>query len=457
MSRRSYLLLMFICLLIIPLPAGAQDTPPATPANTSTEIQPTLDAILNQAQEASDDAEAAANRSEQAANNAEDRSQTTIDFGLNIIDLLGSLSGIISAIIAVIAGIGGVIITVAGGYYIRTIQRAIKELKETRASIQEQFEKTRERLDREIELKQAELNTLREDLRVHAQEQRLRTSKALRAQSLLSLGEQQYRAGNFGGALETYQKSHELDTENIFTLYRLGYVSVHAGFLDKAEEYLNQCLQIDPRFDQALATLGYTYRRIGEKLDSGQARSKYFNRSQAKLIEALEISHRLIDDDGESWWGSLGGLYRRMGLVDDAVMAYQNAAEVTPFSSYPFSNLALLQMTQNNIPAMLDAYKKVEELAFTEVRAQKNNYWAYNDLLTSRLAQGKMAEAEEALATLFYTVPTDFTYALEVLLDTLRELTQVLREKDYVPQFASFIDRIEKFVQEKQINEHVEK
>ena len=120
-------------------------------------------------------------------------------------------------------------------------------------------------------------------------------------------------------------------------------------------------------------------------------------------------------------------MHRRRGQVDDAIDAYKRAAEVTSQSSYPYSNLALLYLMKGDYSEMISTYARVEKLAWREVLADVDNYWAYADLLTARLAQGKVAESEEALDSVFATAPADSPYALESLLDTLGRLAKVLQ------------------------------
>lgn len=162
------------------------------------------------------------------------------------------------------------------------------------------------------------------------------------------------------------------------------------------------------------------------------------------MLDGLALSPKLVDDDGESWWGSLGGLYRRRGLNEQAIRAYQQAAEVTPHSSYPFSNLAMLYMGEQDRDGMLRMFKRVERLAKGETQADVDNYWAYADLLTAQLALGKFSEAEEALQSLFDTAPSDSPYALELLTDTLGRLMSALGDAGEQSQkIESFIARIQ--------------
>jgi tetratricopeptide (TPR) repeat protein len=215
---------------------------------------------------------------------------------------------------------------------------------------------------------------------------------------------------------------------------------------------LEHALEIEPELPQALATLGYVYRRQAEELSMGPERIEKFNLAEAKLLEALRISPRLIDDDGESWWGSLGGLYRRQGQVDQAIYAYEQAAKVTPRSSYPFSNLALLFMAKRDRQAMLQTYEKVEQLALTESQAEANNYWAFGDLLTSRLALGKVELADATLASLFYTTPAGSSYSLELVIETLERLMEALGGPQEAPHIPPYIQQIREHIDRYQPN-----
>lgn len=305
------------------------------------------------------------------------------------------------------------------------------------------------RLETFIQDAQSELDNLRRELGVSADAERERTARALMGQTLQSLGERQYRERDFKGAIETLNRALELDDYNPITHYQLGYVYVQSSQLEKAEEHLVQALKIDPRLAQALATLGYVYRRMAERMPMGHDRMEKFNVAESKLLEALRISPRLIDNDGESWWGSLGGSYRRQGQIDQAIHAYEEAAKVTPRSSYPFSNLAMIYLHQGNRDAMLSNFANVEKLALSETQTDPHNYWAFADLVTSRLAQKKTELTDIALDSLLFTVPYDSMYVLESLADTLQRLMNGLGGEAAAPHIAPYIrgirDHIEKF------------
>ncbi|MDX2141021.1 MAG: tetratricopeptide repeat protein [Chloroflexota bacterium] len=321
-------------------------------------------------------------------------------------------------------------------------------------SAENELQKTRERFEDALNRKEEELEVLKSQLREQAQQQSLRieqerrnveaaVSNATLALALLPLGERQYKAQDYDGALDTYKRALALDDQNPVTHLRLGYVSTQAGKLEEARQYLTKALQIDPQLTPAIAALGYVYRRIGENMAQGIERDEMLLLAESKLIEALKMSPKLVDDDGESWWGSLGGLYRRRGQIEQAINAYEKAAKVTPHSSYPFSNLALLYMQAGNSQKMMQTYKRVERLAKGETQAEIDNYWAYSDMLASQLAQSKMNEIDDSLQSVLETAPASSPYVLTTLIDTLTRLTTALGGEEKASHIKPVIDKLQ--------------
>jgi tetratricopeptide (TPR) repeat protein len=348
-----------------------------------------------------------------------------------------NLLGLLEAFSFVITVVGGAAAIVGVTRFISAQQ----DLQEARQRFEDEIEKSSKRLEEENAHREMEFATLRESLEKS-------TGNATLALSFLPLGEGQYKSGDFNGALDIYRRALALDPDNPIINYRLGYVATQSGRLEDAERYLQEALEIEPDFPPALATLGYVYRRRGEKMDEGIDRVVMLNKAEQHLVRALKLAPKLVDEEGESWWGSLGGLYRRRGQVDQAIYAYEQAADVMPNSSYAFSNLALLFMQQRNREKMLETYAQVEKLAANEVQADVDNYWAYTDLVTSRLALGRIDEAEQALDSVLRTTPDDSPYVLEALLDTLRRLADSLSEREAAP-VRQFHQRLEAYVAQK--------
>ncbi len=421
--RRLYLLLITGCFLFAATTVYAQDQTSTPTPNSTTDVVQEIFALGTQV---ADKAEESSKAFDQATN------------FLGIFEAIGLIVAVLSGLITVLAVVGGVV-----GF--RGLGAAQAELETTRERIEAELGESRRRFDTDMQQRRDELESIRNQLERGAAEQRESAARSNLAQSLLTLGERQYRSQDFSGALDTYRRALELDPNSLITHYRLGYVYTQSGNLEQAQHHLTRALEIENNFAPALAALGYVYRRIGEKMPQGIDRERTLNKAESLLLEGLSTSPKLVDDDDESWWGSLGGLYRRRNQVDEAINAYERAGAITPKSSYAFSNLALLYVQKKDKDAMLRTYQRVEQLAWGEVQADVDNYWAYADLLTARLALGKVKEAEEIVNSVLEIAPADSPYVLESLLDTLHRLETALGETD-AAHLGSFIDRIQESV-----------
>ncbi len=415
--RRLSWIMVLIAILLVGLPvASAQDTADTGAADAQpTRTPEEMDELFQQVTQAAEEA------------------KYEFDRAINIlgifegVGLIVSVLSIVGTILAVAGGVAGFQgLNSARARVEETQKNVTKELDEAKKRVQQELDQALQRFSDEMKARQAELVAIREDLQAIVEDQREKAARANLAMSFMPLGERQYKSQDFTGAIDTYRRALELDPSNLIACYRVGYVYTQAGMLDDAQRYLNMALGIEPDFAPALAGLGYVNRRIGEKMQAGSERNQTLNRAESYLLQALTASPKLVDDDGESWWGSLGGLYRRRGQIPEAIDAYEKAAAITPQSSYAFSNLALLYLQTKNKDAMIQTYERVEQLAKGEVQADVDNYWAYADLLTSRLALGKVEEANETLFSVLHVAPSEGPYVFEILIETLERLEQAL-------------------------------
>ncbi|MCB9461262.1 MAG: tetratricopeptide repeat protein [Anaerolineaceae bacterium] len=342
--------------------------------------------------------------------------------------------------------VGSVLITVlgilGGAAGVSQVVSARRELTESSEQLKEEAAQLRKQFDEEIRMKEAQLDTLRKQLEEAAAEERQATSNALLANALIPLGERQYKTGDYTGAMNTYVRALELDQANPVVHQRLAYVYTQMGELKAAESHYQIAIDQENKFAPALAGLGFVYRRMAEKLDDSIERDRMMLKAEDMLLQALDISPRLIDDDGESWWGVLGGLYKRNGNIERAINAYERATEITPQSSYGMGNLALLYMRKKDSEKMIETYERVEHIAMKEADQEQGNFWGYADLVVSRFALGKIEEAEQALKIAVAIAPFDSPYMLSSLADTLRELTDVVGP-DTMPPLNAAIASLE--------------
>jgi len=414
----KFVVLLFItCLVALPTMAQEETPPPPIPI-TNDEAQ----AILAEAEKALDEA------------------RTANDLAFNLLGLFEAF-GTVLTILAVLAGAIG----------LTRLASAQNELKKAKEKFETDLIERQKQMDEYF----STFNKNTEDLRNSVQRRTTNTNLAL---SMLILAERQYKTQDYAGAIATYHKALELDETNPITHYRLGYVYTQKGDLDDAKKHIERSIALDPSFSQAVAALGYVYRRMGDKLDkladkqqkdgqidnslkTRQQRDVLYNQSEAYFLKVLPDSPSLLDEDGESWWGALGGLYRRRGQFKEAITKYEAATRATKSSSYPFSNLAMLYLQTGERAKMVETFKRVERLAQAEAFADVDNYWAHADLITSRLAQGKFKDAWDVIDVALGIAPTDGDYPLELLLETLGSVQKLL------PEHQAELDKVIAYIQ----------
>ncbi|MEL6406219.1 MAG: tetratricopeptide repeat protein [Chloroflexota bacterium] len=368
------------------------------------------------------------------------------------VELAFNLLGLFEAMSLVIT-VGGVVLTAFG---LTRFTTARNELEEARKLVERELEEARDRFEGAIVEREQELSEMRADLTAAAQNDRQRTSDALLANALIPLGERQYKTSDYKGALTTYNRALDLDPTNPVTNQRLGYVYVQLGQLDDARHHYETAIEREENFAPALAGLGFVNRRLGEQvakdMQDGMSdedrmaiileRDRLFNLSENLLLQALKLSPKLVDDDGESYWGILGGLYKRRGQIDQAIEAYRQVTEVTPQSSYGYNNMAQLYQKKNDREKALELYEIVERIASKEAEAEAGNFWGYSDLISASYAVGKVEQAKKALPIAISIAPVDSPYMLEGTRDTLRDLANFL-EPEKVPPIEEAIEILE--------------
>ncbi|MGB1286587.1 MAG: tetratricopeptide repeat protein [Aggregatilineales bacterium] len=394
-----------------------------------------LTGLSVQAQQPLDEAAARARVEEAlfASEEAADRANEAVD---RAFDLLGLFEAI-GFFVTILAG-------AAGLFGFTRLGQAREALDESRENIEHEVAEIRQRFEEVLAERESELAELRKHLESAAMRDRQATSNALLANALMPIGERQYRAQDYEGALNTYQRALELDPESPVVHQRIAYVYTHNGALDNARKHYEMAIKRERDFAPALAGLGFVYRRLGENMDEGIDRDLMYNQAEKYLLEAMRLSPRLVDDDGESWWGVLGGLYKRREEIDRAIGAYEKATVVTPESSYGFGNLAYLYMRKGNYDDMLKMYEKMERIAAREAVAEQGNYWGYADLIVSRYALGKSEQAKADLPALLAIAPPNSPYMLDALISTLEQLTEVLTE-DKVPAIQEATTEVRAF------------
>lgn len=413
-------LLIVVCLMLMVASAVLAQESEATPSPTLTNAEAiaTIEALKSEievlAQDVTHDAELIDIRAEDL-----DGRFSSFESLLSVLGVIAILFGGLSSLLVVV-----------GFWNLSGTQEELNRTKEEAARLKVE-------LDNILENASQQANQISENRK------NLQLSNTLQ-----SVAQNQYATGDIAGALKLYERMLKIDPENLWALYMQGYILTKTMGLDDAEEALNKALQIDEKFYYALAARGFIYRRRGDieedENDNKAERDKFYVKAADDLNQALNAVNKLVDADGESWWGALGGLHKRQDNIKEAIRCYRKAAAVTPLSSYPMINQAILELKAGET-GYLASFKRVAELADREIQAKPEDYWPYGDRMIALLVQGKAEEAGGCFEKLYQLIPKSVEDVLPRIWNTLNDIADDLRARNRVEQ----ADAIEKFMNER--------
>jgi tetratricopeptide (TPR) repeat protein len=269
--------------------------------------------------------------------------------------------------------------------------------------------------------------------RVHEDAEKARRQSA--ALATFSLAEQLLREKNIDAALHACEEAYELDPSNYANNYLYGTLLIEKGDLETAITRLEEALSIDADFVPAIAALGLANRRAGDLLDDRRRMNEVYNIAEARLLEALQLDPVLLTPDGESYYGTLGSLYRRQGRIEDALDTYRRAADVTPQRSYPFVNLAMLYLSQGKEQLSDQNLLIAERNAQRKLADTPADYWALYDL-----ALVTMLRNETEKSKLYFKDAIEVTNAVGILYSVQARLTFI---ETFDPNLAGLRQSIE--------------
>ncbi len=390
------LLLLTLCLFssLAWLPAAAQEptgTPgPAPTAPSAPSASP--DDILAAANKASADANQAVN---------------LVNSMLSFIQVAGVIGTILAALSAAAFGYTG----------LRTISEYRGELNKARA----------------------ELDEMRARLEAETAEVRGQGNRAIRALSLMQLGEQQLESRNIKAALRVYREAYDLDPENRAINYFLGELYIQDRDIEKGIHHLELALSGGEDYAPAEAALAYALRLQGDRAKDPNERNLRYSEAENRFLKALKSDPAVRDINGESVYGVLGGLYKRQNRIADAIRCYEEAARITPQSTYPVVNLAMLLFMDGRLDEAKEYFRRSAAMSSRLLDANPADYWTRLDLTTAQLVLGQVDDAKRNLTSA--TRQLQSVSPLEIFLGDLQRLRNA-------PQPPPDIDQIIDTVQQ---------
>ena len=234
-------------------------------------------------------------------------------------------------------------------------------------------------------------------------EVRERGDLAIRALTVVQLGEQQMELRNWGAALRTFEEAYRLDPQNRAVNYFLGEMYIMLRDLKRGEEHLRKAQADGEIYPPAEAALAYALRLQGDHLTDINERNHVYAQAERRFLNAVMHDPLVRDINGESVYGMLGGLYRRQGRIQDALRCYRQAERITPHNCYPVYNLALVYHQQNDAEKARMYFERVVDLALQQLKATPSDFWARFNLVTAYAALGQTETAYEHLDILLET------------------------------------------------------
>ncbi|NDJ84961.1 MAG: tetratricopeptide repeat protein [Chloroflexi bacterium] len=366
------------------------------------------------------------------ANLVLDRANDAVNSAELVLSFLEGASVIITIVIAIAAIVG---------------LSSISELRETVDDAENELLKRVEEAEARLLARERQLANM-EDLLAEAEaridrliEERLErvyqdTESARRESRALarhSLAEQLLREKNIDAALHACEEAYKLDPHNHANNYLYGMLFLEKGEYDTAITRLEEALEIEPNFPAAIAALGLAHRRAGDLQDDRRRRNEYYNVAEARLLEAMEKDPMLLTHDGESYYGTLGSLYRRQGRIEDALDSYRRAAEATPRRSYPYLNLAMLYMQQSEDQLRDQNLLIAERNATRRLADTPTDYWALYDIALIRLIRSEADGAKQAFKEAIELTPA----AVSTYYSVVARLTFL---QSFMPDMAGLTD-----------------
>ena len=299
-----------------------------------------------------------------------DRANDATNFVGNLLSFLEVSLGVISAVLVV------------GAWLLRGL-------------ILDQIDESQE-LGRDLRNQLKDYETRFETLQASVNDTLKGMEASFRVQSLQLLAEQQVRAHNFDTAIVTLKSALAIRENDHATNYLLGYLYTQRKEIDLAIAHLERALTRDPAFTPAIAALGLALRRKGDSMSDPalrEERDHYWEQAEANLRQALGKDPKLTDADGESYFGTLGGLYRRQEHYYAALDAYERAHHVTPTKSYPIINLASIHTYLGNKADSEHYFTEVTKWAALQLDDDPRDAWTRCDMAQAKLVLGEKSSA----------------------------------------------------------------
>jgi tetratricopeptide (TPR) repeat protein len=253
------------------------------------------------------------------------------------------------------------------------------------------------------------------------------------AQDAMKAAEEALRRQDPEAAITEYQKALAIAPGDALLSFKLGLLHKYKGRWTEARDQFEAVIKISPDYAEAHRELGIAQNKL-LKADSPAGTPT----GEGALLRAIELTPR--DFDAHS---SLGGVLKRAGRLDEALLHYETAVELSEWHPYPLLNSLKIRATKDGKIRLDEATNFRLARADRFRRAQANTSppmdspWCFFDLAEIRLYQGSK---DDFLKLIDEGLLANGTRSWQA--ETFRKSLEPLSAAGYAP--PGIVERIEK-------------
>jgi tetratricopeptide (TPR) repeat protein/TolB-like protein len=230
--------------------------------------------------------------------------------------------------------------------------------------------------------------------------------------------------GQYGRALEDYQRVQEIEPRNIDALLRSALIYDTQNMPDKAIENCQKAIKFEPGSSRPYQFLGTIYYHRGRYLLAAEQFQKAIDRDHGLADAYINLGAAMSDLGREAEaekalltsltiretaraLNSLGAIREHQGRDAEAAGYYQRAVAIEPGDTIDWLNLGNAERWQGHSVEARAAFRKVKDLALVELQQNPHSGYIRAFVAYAKLRLGDNAAAEEEIGQALHSAAGD--------------------------------------------------
>lgn len=197
---------------------------------------------------------------------------------------------------------------------------------------------------------------------------------------------------DYDNARAQYRNALSHDPGFYYSLFNLGYMAEKQNNPEKAIEYFNKALEVNPGYDDALLGLTRMYMALG---DYAQTKGNFLKMNKSAVTP-------------ETWYFRLGYIEEKFEQWTEAVSNYREALRLNPRHTDTLNNLSELFLRRGNYPEALDLCQQLIALDPAEEKTYRNRmgrvYYAQREMEKAIAEYQRAIDLDPGTAANYYNM-----------------------------------------------------